>query len=393
MDFGRLSESDIQAFIEKHEEEDPHQLMLRAANWPELPMRAIVEQIQSRKKARRKLSKWYATPGVVFPNTGYLEQSSSEKTAEFKASIIKGKSLLDLTGGTGIDSYYFAQYFSHVVYNEPNAALAGLAEHNFRQLGVSNVSFSNLNAEDFLKEDECSFDWVYLDPSRRLDGQKVFKLRDCQPDVLQIVPLILKFGARILLKLSPLIDISQVLREIDDVSKVSAVSVHNDCKELLIQIESKKKKPIAFEAINITNHGCSKFSFIEGNEESAIVKLSDPRNYLYEPNSSILKLGAFKFIANQYDLLKLNPNTHLYTSDKLVSDFPGRTFQIISADSFNWQELKRWKNKKVNITTRNFPHSVEVIRKKTRMKEGGNGYLLFAKSLENTLLTISCKKI
>ncbi len=392
MNLIRLTKSDIQNFIKEHEEDDPHQLMLASSRWPDLPIKSIVAQIQSRRKAKKKLPKWYNTSGIIFPQSIYLEQSSSEKTAEFKAAQIIGKSLLDLTGGTGVDCSFFAANFDRVVYNESNEELLDIARHNFNQLGIENVSFIHSEAEEFLRDNKETFDWVYIDPSRRQGGQKVFRLPDCQPDVINIVQSILESGSKILLKLSPLLDISEGIREIKNVSKVLVISVDNDCKELLFQLELNKSET-TFEAINITNSGISRFEFVNGEEPNAVVNFGEPLRYLYEPNASVLKLGAFKLISEKLGLSKLNPSTHLYTSAQLLPDFPGRVFRIMSSNPFNWKDLKRWNGKKANITIRNFPHTVEAIRKKVNIKEGGNVYLFFATSVENKLRAITCEKI
>lgn len=357
-----------------------------------MPIKEIVQQIQSRKKAKSKLQHWHKIPGVIFPTSDYLEQSSSEKTAELKASSIKGKSLVDLTGGTGADSYFFSRKFERVVYVEPNEELFNLAKHNFHQLEVDNVKFSNSTAEDYLEKAGQTHDWFYIDPSRRKDGQRVYQLRDCQPDVLQILPKILATGAKVLLKLSPLLDIHLAQNQLESVSKVTVVSVNNDCKELLFQLEAQPGR-IAFEAVNITNDEVLRFDFRAGEEDEASANHSVPINYLYEPNASVLKLGAFKLIAKKFDLFKLHPNTHLYTSKDLVTEFPGRIFKIKSFEAFNWKSLKRGKIKMANITTRNFQHSVETIRKRTGINDGGEGYLFFARTAEENLLTISCQKV
>jgi len=365
--------------------------MLQAGSWPDLPMKAIAQQIQSRKKAKRKLPQWYDTQGIVFPNTDFLEQSSSEKTAEFKANLIHGKSLADLTGGTGIDSCYFARRFKKVVYNEPGEELYNIARHNFEQLGIGNVTFFNSTAEKFIENNDGSFDWVYLDPSRRVDGQRVFMFQDCQPDVLQLLPSILRTGAKVLLKLSPLLDIHLAQKELGAVSRIIAVSVNNDCKELLFRMENHEGQA-TFEAVNITNREIVKFDFVASEEEKASVKYDIPAKYLYEPNASVLKLGAFKLIAQRFTLSKLHPNTHLYTSEELIKDFPGRVFNIKKSESFDWKNLKDWKDRKANITTRNFPHSVDAIRKRMGIKEGGDDYLFFARTVNEELITITCQK-
>lgn len=391
MDFNELIKPEVQAFIREHEDKDPHDLMLKSGSSSKLPMRDIAQQIQSRKKAKKKLPQWYDVPGIIFPASTYLEQSSSEKTGTFKASLLQGKSIVDLTGGSGVDAFYFSQQFEEVVYSEPNENLFQLAMHNFTKIGQKNVTFVNSNAEDFIQSSDKSFDWVYIDPSRRQGGRRVFQLQDCQPDLLNLVPLILSRGAKILIKLSPLLDITAAMTQLGAVSNISAISVNNDCKELLFQVESKLDKTL-YEAVNITDSGISSFIFKLGEEELSTVNYSAPISYLYEPNASVMKLGAFKLISEKFDLFKLHPNTHLYTSERLIDNFPGRTFKIIISELFHWGALKDKGLAKANLAIRNFPHSVEAIRKRTGIKEGGDRYLFFARAVNDILLTIVCEK-
>jgi len=391
LDIKRLLQSETQAFIREHEHVDPYQLALKAGSYPAIPIKDVVGQIQSRQKAKSKLPEWYNTSNIVFPASQLLEQSSSQETAKFKAALIDGKSLADLTGGTGVDTYYFSHKFERIVYNEPEGELVELASHNFNQLEVPHITISHLSAEEFIARNQTLHEWYYLDPSRRVEGKKVTRLADCQPDVKKILPSLLQKSVKVMLKLSPLLDVNLACRELGSVSKVIAVSVSNDCKELLVLLEPGDG-PMEFEAVNITGDTSSTFSFLKNDEQQAVVVYQAPRNYLYEPNASILKLGAFKLVASRFKLFKLHPNSHLYTSNDLVGNFPGRIFKVIETSPFNWKLLKSRGFEKANITTRNFPHSVENIRKRIGIKDGGDIYLFFTRIHDGSLTSIICKK-
>ena len=390
MSYEQLLTEEIQLFIQQNENLDPHELVLKSAKHSELPLKLIATQIQSRKKAKQKLPSWHTTPGIVFPEERRLEQASSELTAKFKASLVSGRSLADLTGGTGVDTHQFALHFDQVIYNEPDPDLCRLAAHNFQQLGVDNIMISSQSAEDFLSGDP-SFDWYYLDPSRRLDGDRVFRIRDCQPD-LNVVMNRVPSGAKLLLKLSPMLDVQELLRDIKGVSTVIALSVKNDCKELLAVVDGTSQT-IKLNAINITSNETDQFEFLLGDEDEADVSYAAPQQYLYEPNASVMKLGAFKLVALRNEVHKLHINSHLYTSEEKKSEFPGRVFTINQVFSFSWKQLASLRLRKANIAVRNFPHTVQQIRKRSGIREGGEQYVFFTTGIDEVLYGLVCEKV
>jgi len=388
-----LQSEEVQRFIKSHENDDPHRLVLQTSKWPDLPIKEIAAQIQSRQKAKDKLPEWYNTEGIIFPDSKYLEQASSEVIARYKAGIVQGKHLLDLTGGTGVDSFYLSKSFESCTYVENNSDLLDLATHNFKQLGAKKIQCVESSAEDFLNRNTTHLDCIFIDPSRKRDGKKVFKMQDCEPDVLELLPKLREQSDRILLKASPMLDVSLAINQLERVDKVHIISIDNDCKELLFELTTLKSAEPEIETINFIGDGTQGFRFSMKMEETAKAEFSQPLSFLYEPNSSMMKSGAFKLIGEEFGLKKLHVNTHLYTSEHLHQNFPGRVFKIDLCEPFNWKALKRLKGKQANLAVRNFPHSVADIRIKLGIRDGGDDYLFFARSVEEQLYSIITQKV
>ncbi|WP_422007708.1 THUMP-like domain-containing protein [Roseivirga pacifica] len=371
----QLASPEVQAFIRAHLAEDPASLMLKKNQYPELPMRTVVEQIASKQKAKHKLPSWYQQEGILFPPALSMEQASSERTATYKASLVKGKSMVDLTGGFGIDCYFLSKSFQRGIYVERQEQLTQIAAHNYKVLGA-NVEVVHAQSEDYLAKLE-PVDLIYLDPARRDDhNKKVVLLEDYAPNVLELMPLLQQKSKQVLLKVSPLLDIKLAIEQLSHVAAVHVVAVQNEVKELLFLLDYRAENEPTIHCVNFskTESQHYQFSFDEEGLREAII--GDYSNFLYEPNASILKAGAFKSIAEQFGLKKLHANTHLYTSEVPVADFPGRVFKVKSEISLNKKYLKKAiPDLKANITVRNYPQSVAQIRKKTGLKEGGTNYV------------------
>ncbi len=354
----------------------------------------ILDQISSKRKASKKNIVWYNTSKIVYPPPLSLEQSSSDITATFKSTLVTGDTLVDLTGGMGVDSLAFSKTFKKVIYVEQDEMLCKIAKHNFIQLNAHNIEVVHKTAEDFLSILDHKVDCIYIDPARRdVNKNKVFMLKDCTPNIVNLMPILKTHARKILVKSSPLLDITQSINELKYVSRIEIVADKNECKELLFLIEDQLNNQVE---IRCTNLGTEQEDFITYHQvESAFeIDYEFPKRYLYEPNAAILKSGAFKHIAHKYLLSKLHTNTQLYTSDVLLNKFPGRGFSIIAVCKYNRQEIIKFvDSNKANITVRNFPESVDQIRKKLKIKDGGDWYIFATTIKDDKLKLLLCKKI
>ncbi len=390
-----LIRKEVQDFIFTHEQEDETKLVLKHRMIHEVPSSVIAEQISGRRKAKTKLSIYYTTRNIVYPPGLNLEQSSSEKTAAFKANTLisilgPNKIIADLTGGFGVDSFFMSKVCKQIIYVEPNDSLLQFAKHNHTVLGATNIQHYNTKAENFLQPYSGKLDCAFIDPSRRSkSNQKVFKLSDCEPDVPNLLSEIFQKSDCILIKTSPLLDIQQGIRELRYVEKIWIVSIDNECKELLFFCRNGFEGEPKIIAVNLQG-GHDDFEFSLSDEKSVISKFSEPLTYLYEPNVSILKAGAFKLIREHFSLFKLHPSTHLYTSKELIKNFPGRIFKVIRSVKPDPKILSKiFPEGKANVITRNYPLTAEELKKKTKLKDGGKLYLLgFSGQSEKHLVAV-----
>jgi 16S rRNA G966 N2-methylase RsmD len=411
-------------FILAHEREDVRETALRFTR-EDLPL--LLTQIAGRQAAAKKIPSWYAESAIFYPPHLSLEQSSSELTARYKASLVaeereeatglnltvantlrspaarKNGSFADPTGGMGVDFSFMARHFREAVYVERNEELCRIAEHNFGVLGLRNVAVRCVGAERFLEETQ-PLDLIYLDPSRRDNaGRKLFRIADCTPVLPEIKPLLFKKSDRVMVKYSPMLDISLAVKSLGCVKAVHVVSVDNECKELLFllsEAEAAGDRPAdepLFIAVNLKRSGGREFfSFTAAQEQNVTVTFAaEPGAYLYEPNASILKAGAFRSVARMYGLRKLHVNSHLYTSDNWVEEFPGRAFRVEAFFTPNRKNTGRFsrETKKANITVRNFPATVAEIRRKTGLENGGDTYLFATTLAGERMVWIKCTKI
>jgi len=382
-------------YLAAHEDQDPGSLMLQAGRYPHLPVAQLVQHIGARQKIKNKLPTWYHHPQVRYPVALSVEQSSSEKTAAFKAGLLAGKLMLDLTGGFGIDSFFFADKFDKVIYVERQPELVEVAATNAQVLGKKNIQFEQGEAAAFLESFTGPADWIYLDPARRDQAnRKMHDLSDCEPNLLQLLPTLLAKGQNILVKTSPMLDINQAIGQLQKVQKVYVVAVENECKEVLYHVAASDISSPVIEAVNLLpENRIQFFTFDYATEDNTQVNYTLPQSYIYEPNAAILKAGGFKSLADQYQLNKLHRNSHLYTSENLVIDFPGRTFKLKIISRYQKKELAtHLPTLKANISVRNFPDTVAEIRKKTGIKEGGNIYLFATTDLHQKPVILICEK-
>ena len=392
MDYHVLLRPEIQEFILEKTGQDGTKLALSKNPFPELDFKILLNQIAARTKSKTKLPTWFQCKDCIYPSKISIEQTSSEITAEYKLELVNGNSLIDLSGGFGVDDYYFSKKVAQVIHCEIDAELSSIVSHNFQQLQRNNIQCLVGDSSESLRNWNQKLDWIYIDPSRRNETKgKVFLLKDCLPNVPDLQEFYYQYASKILIKTAPLLDITAGLTELQNVKSIHIVAVENEVKELLWELHQGYSSSISIKCVNFNKEKIETFQF-KLNSDSEY-NLGVPKKYLYEPNSAILKSGAFNEVAAQFSLDKLHQHSHLYTSDNLI-DFPGRVFEITTVIPYSKKEMAlHLENKKMNITLRNFPDTVENLRKKWKIKDGGNQYCFFTTDLNNNKIVLICTKI
>ncbi len=393
-----LRKANVQAFIKANLKADTRQLAFQKNPFEgELTLAELLTQIEVQKKALQKIPEWADCEGLIYPKLS-LEQSSSAPIAQFKSTLIKGKKLADLTGGLGVDTYFFAQQFEKVIHVEPNEELHILVKENFRRLGIENVQFVNQTAEQFLLQD-WQADAVFIDPSRRDENEKkVYFLENCVPNVIELLPQIFEHTPTLLLKAAPMLDLKRALQQLEYVQQTWIVALENEVKELLFKIKKNTISTENISTLNIyQNTDNQVFDFNLETEDQLEVNYALPQKYLIEPNKAILKAGAFQSFAHHYQLNKLHPHTHLYTIDELPlpsAQIAGRVFEVLAQCNYQKKDvLKNLTVSKANIATRNFPDSPEQMYKKLGLNTGGSYYLWGIRDAENQAKILITRKV
>lgn len=391
MDLSILT-TEIQDFINNSLQANISKLALSKNPFPEIDWKEIINQIVSKNKSKSKLPTWFNTDKIYYPPSISIEQTSSEITAKYKADLLSGKSIIDLTGGFGVDCYYFSKKFEKVIHCEKNAELSEIVKHNYEKLQVNNIECIAQNSTEILTDSEANFDWIYIDPSRRSDIKgKVFLLKDCLPNVPANLDLYFSKSKNILIKTAPILDITAGINELNHIKSIHIIAIDNEVKELLWILEKDYSGEIEITSVNIQKEKTDTNSFILGKNTPTTFAL--PQMFLYEPNAPLLKSGCSDNLSKTLGIDKLHPHSHLFTNLKLI-DFPGRRFMIETIIPFKKEELKKHiEKKKMNITTRNFPLAVEEIRKKYKIAEGGNVYTFFTTNINDEKIVLICNKI
>ena len=388
-----LIREDVQEYLATHANTSLDKFIFKGSPFPEIKIQELAQQLDGHRRSKHKLPLWHTTRGILFPPKLNLEQTSSTFTATYKAKLATGSTLLDMTGGFGIDSYYFAQELKEVHHLEMNAELSAFAKANFETLNVCNIKSHIGDSISYLEAYDDSFDTIYIDPARRDDAKgKVFRLSDCTPNVVTHLDLLLDKGKRILIKTSPLLDISSGLLELSQVSEIHIIAINNEVKELLWNIVPKHIGTITIVTINKRGKTIEKTVCSLSELTEAQASYNEPQQYLYEPNSALMKSGAFNWVSQQYNIAKLHPHSHLYTNNEPL-EFPGRRFKIQAVYPYDSKIKKRLKINKANMTTRNFKLSVAQLRKKLGIKEGGDQYLFFTIDFNDKQIVIVCEKL
>jgi hypothetical protein len=382
----------VQHFIVDHLKSDITKLILKGSPFDDISIQELANQIIAKQKSEQKLKTWFSTENIYYPPKISIEQTSSEITANYKSTLLIGASIIDITGGFGVDCFFFSRQFKDVIHCEINEDLSTIVKHNYQQLNIKNIETVSGNGIEFLKNSDTTFDCIYIDPSRRNDTKgKVFLLKDCLPNVPENIDFLFTKTTQILLKNSPILDISSAITELKFVKEIHVVAIKNEVKEVLFLLEKNYEGDIQIKTINIQKEDTQRFDFKL--KEAVTSIYSEPLSYLYEPNAAILKSGGFHQISKQLNLFKLHQHSHLYTSEQLI-DFPGRIFKIRNVINYDKKKLKKLlTEKKANITTRNFPKTVAQIRKETGIKDGGTSYIFFTTDNKNELKSIICSKI
>lgn len=381
--------TDIAIFIGEHLHDDVQQMALQRNRFPQLSdtdFRFLLQQIEGRQRTKDKLPSFAQNPDWWYPVRLSCEQCSSEATARYKAEIIKpflgqaDATLIDLTAGYGVDTFFMSEHTQRAHYVERNSELCAIAQHNFA-LSRPHIQVHNTTAEEFLSSLPISNSpypisntLIYLDPARRSQsGGKVFRIEDCEPNVIEILPILRKCASAILIKFSPMLDISAAMQSLGSEWDIHVVALHNEVKEVLFITGNS-----TIHAVNISHDQTTRFTLTQAEEKATQNHIANTiGKYLYEPNAAIIKAGAFRLVGERYGIAKLDTNTHLYTSDTLLPDFQGRVWKVIDTHLAKPSTLDP--KLKYSIISRNYPLSPEQMRKKYKLQDGNDYYLIGAR--------------
>ena len=379
-------------FIRIHADEDVRQLAFLGKKNPEVDMAYALDQIAGRQKARVKIPSWASIDGIVYPPHISMEQCSSEQTARYKARIAgNGEKIVDLTAGFGVDMAFMSAGFKQAVHVEMQPQLCAISSENYKHLGLNHVQVVCNDGVGYLHQMEHA-DLIFIDPARRdQHGARTYGIADCTPNVLEIIDEMLQKADRVMIKLSPMLDWQKTVADVGNVSQVHIVSVGNECKELLLEVKKGKDEKVKVFCVNDDQV----FSYEIGETHPFAPSPLHSFTFLYEPNASVMKAGCFNLISHRFGITQPDANSHLFLSDKLVEGFPGRGFVIERVSTMNKRELKEALAgiDKANIAVRNFPLSVADLRKRLKLKDGGDVYIFATTDAKKGHLVMVCRKI
>lgn len=382
-----LSQED-KKFIQDNIKEDISKLALKTHK-TNSSMGFLLTQIQSRQKAVKKLPTWVQNPDVLFYSKLSTEQCSSELTAEYKANLIVGNSLLDLCSGFGVDDVFFSKKVKELTALEMNSDLVDVVRHNHKMMDLDNVTLICAEAEQFLSESTKRFDWLYVDPARRDDSnRKLVSFQDCSPDVLTLD--LFQYADNLLVKASPMLEIRKGMDELSGVKEVHVVAVKNELKELLFLCQKGYEGEVKCICADLQKHEYIAANF---NGTKEVGEYSVPQDYLFEPNVAIMKAHLFNVLIEKYGLYKLHPNTNFFTANDYDNQFEGRIFKQIKTCAYKPKEIKKLGIKQANVIARNFFITPEEFKKKFKIKDGGHDYLLLCTDSEGQQIVVLCKRI
>lgn len=411
---------DTSEFIRLHRTSDPRQLALQASRYPDVDMPYALDQIQGWQTARSKLPMWACADGIVFPPRLSMEQCSSEATARYKAALAErwtrivseqsdmhnsdasvATSMTDLTGGFGVDFSFMSRSFSRATYVERGEALCEVVRSNLPRLGIDNAKTVCANAEEWLAQTEPQT-MFFLDPARRnAAGGKTVFIADCSPNVVDLLPMLMEKSLFTIVKLSPMLDWHKAIADLQaTVREVHIVSVGGECKELLLVMSSHVEKATSIVCADLDASGAERalFSYTLGEEEEPrrvpTASLSAPLTHLFEPNASVMKAGCFALLASRYGVMPVSHNSHLFLAGECVKSFPGRAFSVASTTTMNKRELRQALAgiDRANIAVRNFPLTAAELRKRLKLKDGGDTYIFATTTADDSHILFICHK-
>ena len=387
-------------FIRIHADEDVRQLAFLGKKNPEVDMAYALDQIAGRQKARVKIPSWASIDGIVYPPHISMEQCSSEQTARYKARIAgNGEKIVDLTAGFGVDMAFMSAGFKQAVHVEMQPQLCAISSENYKHLGLNHVQVVCNDGVGYLHQMEHA-DLIFIDPARRdQHGARTYGIADCTPNVLEIIDEMLQKANRVMIKLSPMLDWQKTVADVGNVSQVHIVSVGNECKELLLEVKKGKDEKVKVFCVNddqVFSYEIGEtHPFTPSPLHSFTPSPLHSFTFLYEPNASVMKAGCFNLISHRFGITQPDANSHLFLSDKLVEGFPGRRFVIERVSTMNKRELKEALAgiDKANVAVRNFPLSVADLRKRLKLKDGGDVYIFATTDAKKGHLVMVCRKI
>ena len=386
---------------------EPSRIALSVKAAADVRPMVVAQQIDAYNRLVSKVSTWAKQDGLQFPFPVAIQQCSSEPLARFRQKIIEGESLADLTGGLGVDCYFMGRNMRRVVYVDAHPDAVEAVRHNYSVLGVSNTDFVNSTAEEYLKtceEASARFDNIFIDPSRRSSsGGRVFRLEDCSPDVTTIAPSMLRVADTVYIKLSPLLDISQVISQLPCVSDVYAIGHATECKDLLVVLKSGQdahSEPIIHaQMLSDDGEPVSPISFCQSEEKSAVARLADHLpsvgEKIFVPSPAVMKAAPFSLLTNIYDLVMLGSGTHIYLGQNDIADFPGRRFVIVGVFDLSKSSVGELRKAypTAAVAVRNFPMSADELRKKLKIGESSQNFLFGVSAASGKPQLIVCHKL
>ena len=397
------SYEEIISFARNHLGEDPLKLLLQQERYPSVDLRLVAQQLEGNGQASAKWPTFARCTNYFYPPRINREQSSSESTALYKAALFQSlgcHTFADLTGGMGVDTYFFSQHACQGLYCERDAELFNLTKRNLQCLGAQHIDCHYGDCMTFLQENDNVFDLLYIDPARRDSrGRKVAAFEHCTPNLLEHLSLLRHCCRYLLVKASPMIDIHQALSQLGVVHQVHIVALNNECKEVLFLLlgdrcSSSSATPLAIHCVELNAAKTADFYFLPQEEnEAAASYASRMGTYLYEPHTAILKGGAFRLVSTRYGVDKLARNTHLYTSDRLIAEFPGRTFRVLQQLPLHPKKIDSLlPDRLAHVVTRNYPIAAADLQKKLKLSEGGHLFVIAA-TLGSTPCGWLCEEI